>query len=160
MPRLRALPDKLRRLGRSLHAAQGKPDDTWALERLTDAEGRVYLAMDARDREHAVRVAQALAVAYPQATLELVAAALLHDCGKQRHPYQVWERVSAGLLPYRFASRLPWPPAQVRAKHPEWGAELVREAGGRERVAALVAIHHAPAGDTEAEWLHRFDDLE
>lgn len=143
-----------------MHEAQATPDDAWAFARLTCAEARVYAAMDARDREHAVRVAQALAAACPQAGPELVAAALLHDCGKQRRPYRVWERVVAGLLPYHLAQRMPWPPAQVRAKHAEWGASLVRDAGGRERVAALIALHHMPAGDPEAALLHRFDDLE
>lgn len=160
MPRLSALPDKLRRLRRSLRESQAHPDDLWALARLTAAEGQVYLGMDARDREHAVWVAQALERSYPAAGPELLAAALLHDCGKQLHPYRVWERVSAGLLPHRLARRLPWQPARVRACHPEWGAALVRQAGGRARVAALVAAHHSPAGDAEAAWLHRFDDLE
>ena len=160
MPRLRSLPDKLRRLRRSLRESQATPDDAWALARLTPAEGRLYLRMDARDREHAVRVAQALQAGFSQASPELLAAALLHDCGKLVHPYRVWERVGAGLLPHRLARRLPWKPAQVRARHAEWGAALVREAGGRERVAALVAAHHHPAGDAEAAWIHRFDDLE
>ncbi|MDO4262743.1 MAG: HD domain-containing protein [Deinococcus sp.] len=160
MPRLRALPEKLRRLRRSLRESQAAPDDLWALARLTPAEGRVYLRMDARDREHAVRVAQALAASHSGASPELLAAALLHDCGKLVHPYRVWERVGAGLLPHPLARRLAWMPAQVRAHHAQWGAALVARAGGRVRVAALVAAHHSPAGDPEAAWLHRFDDLE
>ncbi len=139
---------------------QAAPDDLWALARLTPAEGRLFLRMDARDREHALRVTQALLAGFPAAGDELLAAALLHDSGKLRRPYRVWERVGAGLLPYPLARQVPWGPAQVRARHPEWGAALIREAGGRERVAELVAAHHRPAGDAEAAWLHRFDDLE
>ncbi|GHG02414.1 phosphohydrolase [Deinococcus piscis] len=164
MPRLRALPDKLRRLRRSFRESQARPDDCWALARLTPAEGRLYLRMDARDREHAVRVAQALLAACLEEdsppSSELLAGAILHDCGKLVWPYRVWERVGAGLLPYRIAAWVPWMPAQVRAQHAEWGALLVRREGGRARVSELVAAHHHPAGDPEAAWIHRLDDLE
>ena len=63
--KLAALPSKLRRLSRSLYAGQATPDDAWALSALTLSEGRVYLGMDARDREHAVRVARALLTGHP-----------------------------------------------------------------------------------------------
>ena len=163
MSRLSHIPHTIRkvwRLGRSLHEGQARPDDLWAVSRLTPAEGRVFLQMDARDREHALRVAQALQAAQPEAGDELLAAALLHDCGKLVWPYRVWERVGAGLLPVRNSAALSWPPAQVRAHHPQWGAALIRRAGGRARVAALVAVHHAPASDPEAALLHQFDGTE
>ncbi|MFC6591110.1 HD domain-containing protein [Deinococcus lacus] len=139
-----ALPGKLVRLGRSLWAQQARPDDDWALGFLSAPEAAIYLAMDPRDREHGCRVAAAVGSACPQASAELLAAALLHDCGKSRRPYRVWERVLAGLLPWRWAGVLPWEPARLRAQHPRLGAEQLRAAGARPRVAELVACHHAP----------------
>ena len=159
-PKLLSLPARLRRLGHSLSAAQASPDDAWALFRLTPAEARVYLGMDARDREHALRVTQSLLTEVPDAAPELLAAALLHDCGKQLRPYRVWERVAAGLVPGRLAAWLPLGPLWVRGQHPALGARLLRAAGARERVAELVERHHRPGTDGAAALLHRYDDLE
>lgn len=151
---------KLGRLRRSLHESQARPDDLWALARLTPAEGRVYLALDARDREHAVRVAQALRQAHPQTDGTLLAAALLHDCGKAARPYRVHERVLAGLVPQTLMPYLPFGAVGVRLRHPQLGAAAVRQAGGREEVARLIERHHHPQGDPQAALLHHFDELE
>jgi putative nucleotidyltransferase with HDIG domain len=151
---------KLKRLARSVRAAQASPDDAWARHRLNAGEARVYLGMDPRDREHALRVAQGLLAEVPGAAPELLAAALLHDCGKQLRPYRVWERVAAGLLPGRLARHVPIGALWVRGLHPELGASLLRAAGARERVAELVEKHHRPGADAEAALLHRFDNLE
>ena len=164
--KLRGLHGKLRRLARSLSASQAHPDDTWAAARLTEAERRVYLQMDARDREHALRVTHHLLRDHPHATPELLAAALLHDCGKSVRPYRVWERVLLGALPNRAARLLPawtfrlFAPLTIRARHPVLGADLLRAAGARDRVAVLVERHHTPDGDPEATLLHAYDDLE
>ena len=159
-PKLLSLPAKLRRLSQSLSAAQASPNDAWALRRLTSSEARVYLGMDARDREHALRVTLFLLRDVPDAAPELLAAALLHDCGKQLRPYRVWERVAAGLVPGRLAAVLPLGPLWVRGQHPALGARLLRAAGARERVAELVKRHHRPGTDGAAALLHRYDDLE
>lgn len=151
---------KLRRLAHSLTSGQAHPDDAWALAQLTAGEGRVYLGMDPRDREHAVRVAQGLLAGVPRVPPELLAAALLHDCGKQVRPYRVWERVAAGLVPGRAAKALSIGPLWVRGHHPELGARLLRASGARERVAQLVERHHRPGADRDAALLHRFDNTE
>ena len=158
--KLTGLPAKLKRLSRSLTAAQANPDDAWAAACLTASEWRVYIGMDPRDREHALRVTRTLLLACPAASHELLAAALLHDCGKQLRPYRVWERVAAGLVPGRLARHLPLGALWVRGQHPELGARLLRAAGARERVAELVLRHHAPGEDAEAALLHRYDNLE
>ena len=159
-PKLLSLPAKLRRLSQSVSAAQASPDDAWALLYLTPGEARVYLGMDARDREHALRVTRALLAVVADAPPELLAAALLHDCGKQLRPYRVWERVAAGLVPGRLAAVLPLGPLWVRGQHPALGARLLRAAGARERVAELVERHHRPGTDRAAALLHRYDNLE
>ncbi|WP_407570355.1 HD domain-containing protein [Deinococcus altitudinis] len=163
--KLTGLPAKMKRLARSLTAAQADPDDAWAAGHLTSGEWRVYIGMDQRDREHALRVTRALLLARPAASPErpspeLLAAALLHDCGKQLRPYRVWERVAAGLVPGRWARHLPVGALWVRGRHPELGARLLRAAGARERVAELVLRHHEPGEDADAELLHRYDNLE
>lgn len=152
---------KGRRLGRSLRADGAHPDDAWAMGVLTPAEGRVYLSMDPRDREHACRVAGHLLLDHPDADPEVVAAALLHDCGKSVRRYHLAERVLVGLVPNRVARVLPPLGALgIRAHHPELGARLLAHAGARPRVARLVARHHHPGGDPDAALLHHYDDQE
>jgi putative nucleotidyltransferase with HDIG domain len=151
---------KVRRLARSLSVRLAYPEDAWAVTHLTAAEARVYLGMDPRDREHACRVTRHLLRGHPQAAPEVVAAALLHDCGKSIRPYRVAERVLIGAVPNRVARLLPFGPLSVRAYHPELGAELLARAGARPRVARLVARHHHAGGDPDAALLHHYDDLE
>ncbi|MDB5046625.1 MAG: phosphohydrolase [Deinococcus sp.] len=159
--KVRGYAGKALRLSRSLSTRTAQPEDDWAAEYLTPEEARVYGGMDARDREHACRVARHLLRDYPHADAELMAAALLHDCGKSLRPYYVVERVLVGLIPNRLARLLPPVGAiGIRANHPELGAQLLARAGARPRVARLVARHHHPVGDPEAALLHHYDDLE
>ena len=127
--------------------------------------------MDPRDREHAVRVAQTLLELHPEASSEVIRAALLHDCGKLVRPYNTFERVMVGLIAPEGSrtnttsgslsgSLQAHTAMDVRNNHPQIGAKLILEAGGDERVAELVRIHHAPNGDGEAIWIHQIDDLE
>ncbi|MFC0619778.1 HDIG domain-containing metalloprotein [Deinococcus budaensis] len=151
---------KVRRLARSLSPRLAYPQDAWAGPWLTPAEVRVYLGMDPRDREHACRVARHLLRDHPGAAPELVAAALLHDCGKSIRPYRVAERVLVGAVPNRVARLLPFGALSVRAYHPELGAQLLARAGARPQVTRLVARHHHAGGDPGAALLHHYDDLE
>ena len=160
LQKLAHLPGKLRRLKRSVREDQARPADAWALEMLTPPEARLYLGMDARDREHACRVARALISAHPGSSPELRAAALLHDCGKSLRPYRVQERVLVGLIPGRVSGYLPFGALYVRGHHPAIGATLLRRLGGRARVAELIERHHLPVNDPEAALLHEFDELE
>ncbi|GGJ71499.1 HD domain-containing protein [Deinococcus aquiradiocola] len=160
LARLQHVGAKVTRLARSVSVSQARPDDTWAARHLTPGETRVYLGMDPRDREHAVRVAQAILNAEGRASPDLLAAALLHDCGKQVRPYRVWERVGAGLIPGPLCRLLPLGPLWVRGEHPDLGARLLRAAGARPRVVDLVRRHHTPGPDPDAVLLHRYDNIE
>lgn len=152
---------KVLRLGRSLRESYAHPDDLWAATHLNPGEALVYRGMDARDREHACRVTRNLLRDHPDAGPELVAAALLHDCGKSVRHYSVIERVLVGLIPNRLTRILPpIGPIGIRAAHPELGAELIAKAGGRPRVAQLVVRHHQSVGDPEAALLHHYDEME
>jgi hypothetical protein len=164
---LRSVLGKISRLCRALSPAQARPDDAWASQQLPAPELEIYNRIDPRDREHAVRVAQKLLELHPEASSEVIRAALLHDCGKLVRPYNIFERVMVGLIAPegpRSSQTSSSPQAQtamdVRNNHPQIGANLILEAGGDSRVAELVRIHHAPNGDTEAIWIHQIDDLE
>ena len=156
----RGLLRRIIRLGRSLTPHLATPDDAWSAAFLTPPERTVYFRMDPRDREHAVRVARHLLADVPGADQELVAAALLHDCGKSVRPYRLVERVLVGLVPWALSRRATRGPLYVRGHHPAIGAGLLRRAGARPRVVELVERHHAPCGDAEATLIHRYDDLE
>ncbi len=152
---------KIQRLARSLRPEQARPDDIWASQYLTSGEARVYFGMDSRDREHACRVTRHLLKDHPFIDEEVIAAALLHDCGKSVRRYSVIERVLVGLIPNRIARFLPpFGPIGIRAHHPELGARLLAHLGARPAVARLVARHHHPMGDPDAELLHHYDEQE
>lgn len=149
---------------RTVHAllpALVAPDDAFAERLLSPAEYRLYLAMDARDRHHACQVTKVLLERHPEATDDLLRASLLHDVGKSGRPYRVLERILVHLMPSRplpseprlsgFAGAL-----QMKLHHHTYGAQMIRSAGGSERVARLVAHHHDGGG--EAELLRRIDD--
>lgn len=163
---------RLNRLFRASHPALARPDDAWAASRLPKAEHGVYIRMDARDREHAVRVAQKLLELHPAVSDLLVRAALLHDCGKLLRPYIWSERIAVGLAqrPVAWSSsplREDWlthnySALEIRLLHPLLGAALIRLAGGDERVAEIVERHHNPwtYGDADAMTIHDVDELE
>lgn len=152
------------RTWKALSVERAEPDDAFARLRLPPAEYRLYLRMDPRDRDHAVAVARAVLERWPEASDTLVRAALLHDVGKSSRPYRVGERILAHLWapadipaePRLDGIRGAW---QVRVHHAEYGAALVRRAGGSEAVARLVAEHDAPDAGPEARKLRAVDEL-
>jgi len=139
------------------------PDDAFARRVLTPAEYRLYMDMDVRDRVHACAVTERLLRLAPDASGELLRAALLHDVGKSGASYSAFERI----LVFLYAPKnLPAEPRlggvrgawQRKRHHPRYGRGMILDAGGGARVAQIVARHHDPRGDAEAALLKAVDE--
>ena len=152
----------LRRLRQGLNAllAFAQPVD-YALvaQHLTPALQDCFALLRRSEQLHSLRVLRALQ-AQGAVPPELTAAALLHDVGKTRWPFPLWQRVLVVLLPLlapALAARLARGdeanllsrPFIIEEQHPAWGAQLARAAGADERVAALIEGHAQPPGDDE-----------
>jgi hypothetical protein len=127
------------------------PDDAFAADWLPPAEYGLYLRMDRRDRAHACLVARTVLRLEPQAGSVTLRAALLHDVGKTVQPYNPLHRVLVHLHTPAGLPREPLQPGlrgawQVRTHHEAIGAEMIRAAGGDDRVATLVGNLAAGAG--------------
>ena len=121
---------------------------------LTEPQMELFLQLRPFEQRHGLRVLQALkvqGVAHP----DLLAAALLHDIGKIRHPLHLWERVVIVILK-KLAPKLVdswgcgdptgWRRAFViSSKHPEWGAELVSQIGASPLLQILIQKHEEVA---------------
>ena len=147
---------RLKRLYRAFRPAQATPDDAWALAELSIEEAHLYKAMDVRDREHAVWVAQRLLQRYPEAPSYAVRAALLHDSGKAMRPYRPLERILTGLVglevpiePLDKGLRGAW---QIRRHHPEYAAMRILDP----QVAQIVREHHQP----QSLWAKRLHEVD
>jgi putative nucleotidyltransferase with HDIG domain len=154
-------------LGRTTYAflpGLVKPDDDFARQYLNGSEYVLYAAMDVRDRHHACSVTKTLLHYYPEASSELLRAALLHDVGKSSSRYRPLHRVAVHLYTPRNIPASPrfhglkgaW---QRHLYHSQYGADLILRHGGDEKVADLVAKHHDPQGDDEAAFLKAIDEL-
>lgn len=166
--KLKVVIGRMFRLARALSPRFANPDDSWARTILPESEYAVYSRMDVRDREHAVRVTKKLLGLYPDSSLMLQRATLLHDCGKSVRAYSVFERVLVGLLYEVRASdarvvdfkKRRLSAIEVKKYHSQIGSNLILEAGGEARVAQIVALHHAPGSDLDAQKVHQVDELE
>ncbi|HTY40832.1 MAG TPA: hypothetical protein VMH79_03050 [Thermoanaerobaculia bacterium] len=151
-------------LSRWVAAARRVPlepeDDAWARALLTPAERVLWETLPLVDRRHSVEVARHLqrrlaATAYAEDALWL-GAALMHDVGKVPAGLSAAGRAMAAVLSkvIRVATARRWArrAGGFRRRlgcylvHGEVGAALIREAGGREPVAAWTEVHQAYRG--------------
>ena len=123
---------------------------------------RLFLQMRRSEQQHSLNVLRALRAA-GQADPDLTTAALLHDVGKSRVPYHLWDRVLVVLAGHLFPRRLQtwgagepagWRrPFVVAAQHAAWSARMVRAAGGSARAVEIIARHQdrlgTPTNETE-----------
>lgn len=121
---------------------------------LSPAEKSLFEQYSTNDQNHAIRVVK-LVLAEPQSCLELQKAALLHDVGKVKvGRLSVIDRSVAvalkrllpkrskkwGIINLNQASRFQIP-SIVRAQHADWGADMVKAAGGDELTVCLIRRH-------------------
>jgi hypothetical protein len=141
------------------------PEDTLLIEEhLSPSLIETFQRMSRSDQLHGIRVLRSVCnngEAHPT----LCAAALLHDVGKSRHPFRLWDRImvvlGTAIIPdaiQRWGNGEPrgWRRAfVVAAQHPLWGAEIIRAAGGSEELATLISRHQEiPLEHHESEINH------
>jgi hypothetical protein len=121
--------------------------------------------MTRNDQRHSLTVHQALRARGCDDS-DMLAAALLHDCGKGggRIPFIVrplvvlLRRFAPALLGWLSRESHPWyrRPFYYASRHAAIGAELAARAGLSPRAVTLIGAHHQPDGP--AAELHAVDD--
>lgn len=129
-------------------------DAAWADGLLGPGERAIWASLSPQDRRHAAGVARRVeADLGPAATRPVLAAALLHDCGKAASGLGTFRRsvatVAAAALGRDRA--VAWqdrggPLGRIGAylDHPRIGAELLAGAGADPLTVAWAAEHHLP----------------
>jgi hypothetical protein len=132
-----------RRFLGSLSRRPPSPDDhAWAAAHLLTGEEPIWAAMATADRRHAVEVARRLvAEVGPDTPRPVVAAALLHDCGKNDSGLGTVGRVAATLW-IGFVGRARAARGNGRVarytRHEPIGAAMLAAAGSDPITVALV----------------------
>jgi hypothetical protein len=141
---------RLRQGLRAIFALASPVDYEAAAEVLSPSLMRLFRRMSRSEQLHSLRVMRTLS-AQGHADPDLLAAALLHDCGKSRYRFALPERVTVVLVkklaPASFAR---WSmgeprgwrrPFVIAARHPQWSAEDMESAGASMLAAALARRH-------------------
>jgi hypothetical protein len=141
---------RLRQGIRALAAWLRPVDNHEAIETLSTDLLRLFQQMRPGERQHSLNVYRLL-VTRGETDPRLLTAALLHDCGKARAPYWLWERVIVVLARHiapkatiRWGKGEPvgWRrPFVINTQHPTWGADMVAAVGTDPLVVALIREH-------------------
>ena len=129
---------------------------------LNDGEFALFRSMEERDQRHGVRVMEHLRTEH-HADGDLLAAALLHDCGKGSVP--LWLRIAYVLAP-RLVAHLSQPGGEggIRTaayrlvNHVELGADLARQAGASEATVRYISGRAAEHEHDKIAILRAADD--
>lgn len=129
-------------------------DQAWANEQLLDAEAEIWRKMSRVDRRHAAGVARRVERALgAEATRPVLAAALLHDCGKTVSGLGTYGRVIATISVKLAGPDIAMAWSETRGftrrvglyvEHPRLGADLLGLAGSAPLTVAWAAEHHLP----------------
>jgi hypothetical protein len=119
----------------------------WVHEQLLPGERELWDAMPGPDRRHSAVVARRVEDAVPDATREVLAAALLHDVGKADAGMRTFGRVvatvTASVVGHERAAA--WDSSIGRyLRHPEAGARALEAAGSAPLTVAWTREHHLP----------------
>jgi len=123
----------------------------------------LFRKMRRSEQQHSINVLRTLQ-ARGYSDPALMVAALLHDVGKTRAAYHLWDRVLVVLVKAAFPNRarrwgqgdpVGWRrPFAINLQHPQWSADMVRAAGADPLVVTLIASHqqhldHPPQSEAE-----------
>lgn len=144
-------------LGSVLPRGPRTEDEAWARLQLLPGEVEIWTRLSRQDRRHAVGVARRVeAELGDQAGRPVLAAALLHDCGKLAAGLGTYGRVIA-TLSISAAGRdhaMAWSETRgftrrvgLYSEHPRLGAEMLGLAGSAPLTIAWAAEHHLPPAD-------------
>jgi hypothetical protein len=110
----------------------------------------LFCELDSADQAHSLKVFKTLQNEGEE-DKDLLSAALLHDIGKAHVKPTLWERILAVLAgPFIGKRWESWADDNARgwrkafviaAAHPDWGADMVLQAGGSQRLGRLIRYH-------------------
>lgn len=159
------VPTRLRQGVRALFAWARPVDEALAESVLSHSPPLLALfhRMRRSEQQHSLNVLRTLqARGYDHPSL--MVAALLHDAGKMRASFHLWDRVivvlAKAIVPDHMrrwgqAAPIGWRrPFAVSIQHPKWSAEMVAQAGTDSLTVDLIAAHtdrlnHEPETLTE-----------
>lgn len=130
-------------------------DERWARGLLSESERGLWLVMSNPDRRHAVGVARAVdAELGPRSDRTVLAAALLHDCGKivsgLRTPARALATLVWLVVDDERAAIWQYDSSVLKRRlgqywlHPELGAEQLTAIGSDPLAVAWAREHHLP----------------
>ena len=141
---------------------------------LTPEQYSLFLRLQPCEQAHSLNLLHALC-AEGQSNPDLLAASLLHDVGKSRHPLRTWERVVI-VLANVFLPKQAWEwgdaqpcgwrrPFVIARQHPAWGAEMTAQTGASDLLVELIRRHQddlpahpASEADRLPAILKKYDD--
>lgn len=137
------------------------PEDIkWALNHLSPEASILFLQQSLPDQRHAIHVTQSIVKAkHPLSNdnfINLVTAALLHDCGKSVITIRLWHRVFIVLIQkipqsvrvcLESGQSILSIPLKVDTRHAIWGGYLAEQAGLDPEICRLIRDHHNPKTD-------------
>ena len=136
--------------------ARVRDEDLALAERfLAPPDLTLFGSMSRGDQRHAIELARCLH-RQGHRDVPLLRAALLHDVGKARH-LRLWHRVAIVLTEWFTPAMVRWLaserpgswgyPFHVYLNHPQFGAEVAKEAGCDRLTTELIRRHHESESD-------------
>ncbi|MEX1218074.1 MAG: hypothetical protein WEA11_06115 [Acidimicrobiales bacterium] len=139
-------------------------DRQWAERQLLDSERVIWCSLSGPDRRHSAAVARRVEQRLgSEASRPILAAALLHDCGKLhsglRTPGRVVATVIAATIMTTPEAVAEWAQSSSSAKraigryrsHPELGAADLMKAGSDPLTVVWTKEHHLPSSQWTLE---------
>jgi hypothetical protein len=148
---------------RALFAWSRTVDFELAQQYLSPSQMALFRRMRKSEQLHSLNVLRML-IAQGHNHPSLMIAALLHDVGKSRVPFHLWDRTLVVLIRAAAPQQLKewgqhspkgwYRPFAVSIQHPAWSADMVTQAGADPLTVDVIRRHqdhfdHAPKDETE-----------